>query len=191
MMTTERTVDFTENAQKEIRDAMKKNELEGYAFNLYLERNEYGGLGYGMQLTDEQVADDVEETFEGFVSVVRKEDVPFLAGTTVDYGVQHGSEGFIIDNPNIQQQQSGCGCGGHGHDHDHGHSHAHAESGCGCGGHGHGEQHTHAEEQQSGCGCGGHGHSHAEEATEERTCKCGRKDGSNPNGECQCQKEKA
>ncbi|ATF26230.1 iron-sulfur cluster assembly accessory protein [Brochothrix thermosphacta] len=189
MMTTERTVDFTENAQKEIRDAMKKNELEGYAFNLYLERNEYGGLGYGMQLTDEQVADDVEETFEGFVSVVRKEDVPFLAGTTVDYGVQHGSEGFIIDNPNIQQQQSGCGCGGHGHDHDHGHSHA--ESGCGCGGHGHGEQHTHAEEQQSGCGCGGHGHSHAEEATEERTCKCGRKDGSNPNGECQCQKEKA
>ncbi|ODJ51349.1 HesB/IscA family protein [Brochothrix thermosphacta] len=188
-MTTERTVDFTENAQKEIRDAMKKNELEGYAFNLYLERNEYGGLGYGMQLTDEQVADDVEETFEGFVSVVRKEDVPFLAGTTVDYGVQHGSEGFIIDNPNIQQQQSGCGCGGHGHDHDHGHSHA--ESGCGCGGHGHGEQHTHAEEQQSGCGCGGHGHSHAEEATEERTCKCGRKDGSNPNGECQCQKEKA
>ncbi|MBR5527183.1 MAG: iron-sulfur cluster assembly accessory protein [Brochothrix sp.] len=190
-MTIERTVDFTENAQKEIRDAMKKNELEGYAFNLYLERNEYGGLGYGMQLTDEQVADDVEETFEGFVSVVRKEDVPFLAGTTVDYGVQHGSEGFIIDNPNIQQQQSGCGCGGHGHDHDHGHSHAHAESGCGCGGHGHGEQHTHAEEQQSGCGCGGHGHSHAEEATEERTCKCGRKDGSNPNGECQCQKEKA
>lgn len=191
MMTTERTVDFTENAQKEIRDAMKKNELEGYAFNLYLERNEYGGLGYGMQLTDEQVADDVEETFEGFVSVVRKEDVPFLAGTTVDYGVQHGSEGFIIDNPNIQQQQSGCGCGGHGHDHDHGHSHA--ESGCGCGGHGHGhgEQHTHAEEQPSGCGCGGHGHSHAEEATEERTCKCGRKDGSNPNGECQCQKEKA
>ncbi|MGO3375546.1 MAG: HesB/IscA family protein [Brochothrix thermosphacta] len=188
-MTIERTVDFTENAQKEIRDAMKKNELEGYAFNLYLERNEYGGLGYGMQLTDEQVADDVEETFEGFVSVVRKEDVPFLAGTTVDYGVQHGSEGFIIDNPNIQQQQSGCGCGGHGHDHDHGHSHAHAESGCGCGGHG--EQHTHAEEQQSGCGCGGHGHSHAEEATEERTCKCGRKDGSNPNGECQCQKEKA
>ncbi|WP_119945714.1 HesB/IscA family protein [Brochothrix thermosphacta] len=191
MMTTERTVDFTENAQKEIRDAMKKNELEGYAFNLYLERNEYGGLGYGMQLTDEQVADDVEETFEGFVSVVRKEDVPFLAGTTVDYGVQHGSEGFIIDNPNIQQQQSGCGCGGHGHDHDHGHSHAHAESGCGCGGHGHGEQHTHAEEQPSGCGCGGHGHSHVEEATEERTCKCGRKDGSNPNGECQCQKEKA
>ncbi|ANZ94878.1 hypothetical protein BFC19_05530 [Brochothrix thermosphacta] len=190
-MTTERTVDFTENAQKEIRDAMKKNELEGYAFNLYLERNEYGGLGYGMQLTDEQVADDVEETFEGFVSVVRKEDVPFLAGTTVDYGVQHGSEGFIIDNPNIQQQQSGCGCGGHGHDHDHGHSHAHAESGCGCGGHGHGEQHTHAEEQPSGCGCGGHGHSHVEEATEERTCKCGRKDGSNPNGECQCQKEKA
>lgn len=185
MMTTERTVDFTENAQKEIRDAMKKNELEGYAFNLYLERNEYGGLGYGMQLTDEQVADDVEETFEGFVSVVRKEDVPFLAGTTVDYGVQHGSEGFIIDNPNIQQQQSGCGCGGHGH------SHAHAESGCGCGGHGHGEQHTHAEEQPSGCGCGGHGHSHVEEATEERTCKCGRKDGSNPNGECQCQKEKA
>ena len=191
MMTTERTVDFTENAQKEIRDAMKKNELEGYAFNLYLERNEYGGLGYGMQLTDEQVADDVEETFEGFVSVVRKEDVPFLAGTTVDYGVQHGSEGFIIDNPNIQQQQSGCGCGGHGHDHDHGHSHAHAESGCGCGGHGHGEKYTHAEEQPSGCGCGGHGHSHVEEATEERTCKCGRKDGSNPNGECQCQKEKA
>lgn len=189
MMTIERTVDFTENAQKEIRDAMKKNELEGYAFNLYLERNEYGGLGYGMQLTDEQVADDVEETFEGFVSVVRKEDVLFLAGTTVDYGIQHGSEGFIIDNPNIQQQQSGCGCGGHGHDHDHGHSHA--ESGCGCGGHGHGEQHTHSEEQQSGCGCGGHGHSHAEEATEERTCKCGRKDGSNPNGECQCQKEKA
>ncbi|WP_084038594.1 HesB/IscA family protein [Brochothrix campestris] len=182
-MMTERMVNFTEKAQAEIKEAMQKNELEGYAFNLYLERNEYGGMNYGMQLTEEKQADDIEEFFDGFTSLIRKEDVPLLTGTTVDYGIQHGNEGFIIDNPNVQQQ-SGCGCGGHGHKHEHT-----DEAGCGCGGHGHKHEHT----DEAGCGCGGqkHKHEHQHDSSEQgtvKTCKCGRKDGSHPDAECQCQK---
>lgn len=163
-MTIERMVNFTEKAQAEIKGAMQKNELEGYAFNLYLERNEYGGMNYGMQLTEDKQTDDIEESFDGFTSLIRKEDVSLLTGTTVDYGIQHGNEGFIIDNPNVQQQ-SGCGCGGHGHKHEH--------------------------TDEAGCGCSGHKQEHPHDSSDQvtaKTCKCGRKDGSHPDAECQCQK---
>jgi iron-sulfur cluster assembly protein len=69
-----------------------------------------GCSGYKYVVAPAERIDATDCRFEsnGVQLVVRREDMPYLAGTEVDFVREGLNEGFRFNNPNVQDA---CGCG--------------------------------------------------------------------------------
>jgi iron-sulfur cluster assembly protein len=66
------------------------------------------GLSYTMEFADSRVAGDSEFESRGVLLFVDPRNLPYLAGTELDFVREGMSEGFKFLNPNSKGQ---CGCG--------------------------------------------------------------------------------
>ena len=101
-------VTLTDKAVTKIKDifAQDKN-IQGKALRIAIESGGCSGYSYAFKF-DEAKDTDAKKEFEGFNLIIDPESEKFLAGATIDYKEDFGSEGFAIQNPNAKKS---CGCG--------------------------------------------------------------------------------
>ncbi|WAA09957.1 HesB/IscA family protein [Fervidibacillus albus] len=101
-------VKLTEAAAYQIKDVMKENNEEGTYFRVSVKGGGCSGLSYGIGLDDTKQEDDVLSEQFGVKVLVKKDDIPILQGTEIDFKQSLMGGGFTIDNPNAIYT---CGCG--------------------------------------------------------------------------------
>ena len=101
-------VTLTDRAITKIKDLVTQDQTAaGKPLRVFVESGGCSGYSYGFKFDDAK-ANDAEEVFDGFKLVIDTESQKLLAGATIDYKEDFGSEGFAIQNPNAKKS---CGCG--------------------------------------------------------------------------------
>lgn len=107
-MMKEMKVIITEQAVLQVTEMMKDAGNESLFLRVSVQGGGCSGLTYGLGFEEEQGEDDVLFSYGVVRVVVKKEDLPILNGTVVDYKESMLGGGFVIDNPNAIAT---CGCG--------------------------------------------------------------------------------
>ncbi len=99
-------INLSESAAERIRHFLSKE--GGIGMRVGVKKTGCSGFAYVVELADAVQSGD--EVFEdrGVKVVVDARSLPFLDGTTIDFGREGLNEGFLYDNPNVK---SLCGCG--------------------------------------------------------------------------------
>ncbi|MRG85186.1 HesB/IscA family protein [Salinibacillus xinjiangensis] len=99
---------ITENAKLQIHEMMKDEDQESVHLRFGVKGGGCSGLSYALGF-DYDVSDS-DETMDvnGIPVAIRKEDLPIVEGTTIDFKQNMMGGGFTIDNPNAIVS---CGCG--------------------------------------------------------------------------------
>ena len=101
-------VTLTENAISKIKELYTQDEsLAGKPLRVFVESGGCSGNSYGFKFDDAK-DNDTQEEHGGLKLLIDSESQKFLAGATIDYKTDFGSEGFSIKNPNAKKS---CGCG--------------------------------------------------------------------------------
>ena len=98
---------LTENAARQIAKQMARRG-KGMGLRLGIKKSGCSGFAYVIDYADEVAPDDSVFEQHGVKLVVKSQDLPFLAGTEVDYTREGINEAFRFKNPNIK---GSCGCG--------------------------------------------------------------------------------
>ncbi|MBR92454.1 MAG: iron-sulfur cluster assembly accessory protein [Dehalococcoidia bacterium] len=134
MVTNNNIITFTDAAKSKIEEVLKEQATENHYLRIAVNNNPMGGVEYVFGL--EEKPNDLDNIIEEPVrTLIDKDSAPLVEGSSIDFVEGFERSGFVISNPNFQQE--GCGCGNGG-------------GGCGCGGGGGGGG------CGSGGGCGGH-----------------------------------
>ena len=105
---SEEIVRLTENAAREIKDMLAKEENgEGKALRVFIEKGGCSGLQYGMVL-DERRDGDFSAEFHGVPVLVDNVSAEYVRGAVVDFSDALTGGGFKISNP---KAKTSCGCG--------------------------------------------------------------------------------
>lgn len=101
-------IHLTESASARIKEMMEEEDRDVF-FRFGVKGGGCSGLSYSLGF-DEEIDDqlDLQEEVNGILVVVRKEDIPIIEGTTIDYKENLMGGGFTIDNPKAIYS---CGCG--------------------------------------------------------------------------------
>lgn len=107
----EAVVEFTENAQKQIRRVLAKKQqaLPGAFLRIGVKGGGCSGMSYFMEPDTE--FDELDRTWvtDGIRVVIDAKSMKFLAGATIDYSLKNLLEGgWVFNNPNAARS---CGCG--------------------------------------------------------------------------------
>ncbi|MDX9741122.1 MAG: iron-sulfur cluster assembly accessory protein [Gammaproteobacteria bacterium] len=78
------------------------------ALRLGVRNSGCSGLAYVVELADASGPDDVVYDSEGVRLIVERKNLPYLAGTEIDYRREGLNAGFRFANPN---EKASCGCG--------------------------------------------------------------------------------
>ncbi len=106
--TTTNTVTLTAGATAKIKELFAQDkELAGKSLRVFVESGGCSGYSYGFKFDDAK-SDDIEQAYDGFKVVLDEPTGKLIAGSTIDYKEDFGSEGFSIQNPNAKKS---CGCG--------------------------------------------------------------------------------
>src|SRR5690606_38233041 len=100
---------ITENAKYQIKEMMKDEDQEKVRLRFGVKGGGCSGLSYSLGF-DYDINETEDELFEssGIPVVIRKEDLPLVRGTKIDFKQNMMGGGFTIDNPNAIVS---CGCG--------------------------------------------------------------------------------
>ncbi|MCP8617764.1 HesB/IscA family protein [Salirhabdus salicampi] len=101
-------VNITDNASLQIKDMMVDEDIEKVHLRFGVKGGGCSGLSYSMGFDYDVDDKDMTFTSNEIPVVVRKEDVPLIDGTTIDFKQNMMGGGFTIDNPNAIIS---CGCG--------------------------------------------------------------------------------
>lgn len=101
------SVNLTQNAARRIQEQLRERG-RGLGLRLGVRKAGCSGYAYTLDYADQVGADDLVFEVEGAKVVVGKDDVPKLAGITVDYRREGLGEAYRFDNP---QAKALCGCG--------------------------------------------------------------------------------
>lgn len=102
------TVNLTDRAITKIKELYAQDkDLSGKSLRVYVEKGGCSSFSYAFKF-DEASETDAKQEFEGFKLVIDPDSGKLLAGATIDYKEDFGSEGFAIQNPNAKKS---CGCG--------------------------------------------------------------------------------
>ena len=105
---SEEIVRLTENAAREIKDMLAKEENgESKALRVFIEKGGCSGLQYGMVL-DERRDGDFSAEFHGVPVLVDNVSAEYVKGAVVDFSDALSGGGFKISNP---RAKTSCGCG--------------------------------------------------------------------------------
>lgn len=101
-------VTLTDNAISKIKELYTQDEsLAGKPLRVFVESGGCSGNSYGFKFDDKK-DNDTQEDHGGLKLLIDAESQKLLAGSTIDYKTDFGSEGFSISNPNAKKS---CGCG--------------------------------------------------------------------------------
>ncbi len=101
------SITMTQQAAEHIARHLKKRG-SGIGLRLGVRLTGCSGMAYKMDYVDEAVeGDQLYEDF-GVKLYVDPKSLPFIEGTTIDYGREGLNEGFRFRNPN---EKAACGCG--------------------------------------------------------------------------------
>lgn len=107
-METSAVVSLTPNAVNKIKELTSSDPAaKGKALRIYLEAGGCSGYQYGFAYDDKKEGDHVLAS-DGIEVVIDAKSGELLKGSTIDYKVDFGGEGFAIQNPNVKKS---CGCG--------------------------------------------------------------------------------
>jgi len=81
---------------------------KGEGVRLGVKTSGCSGLAYVLEFVDEFEEDDVVFEDRGVKVIIDQKSLVYLDGTELDYGKEGLNEGFIFNNPNVQNE---CGCG--------------------------------------------------------------------------------
>lgn len=101
-------VTLTEEAAYEVKDMLKKNDMENGYLKFKVQGGGCTGLTYGMSAENEKSDNDVEYEYYGVKLLVDKYDLPVVDGTVIGFKQSLLGGGFTIDNPLASLS---CGCG--------------------------------------------------------------------------------
>lgn len=102
------SVTLTDKAVSKIREIISQDkDLTGKALRVCVETGGCSGNSYAFKFDDPKDA-DAKQDYEGFKLIIDEASGKLLAGATIDYKEDFGSEGFAIQNPNAKKS---CGCG--------------------------------------------------------------------------------
>lgn len=101
-------ITLTEQATHQIKE-MLQDEPENTFLRFGVQGGGCSGLSYSLGF-DDTIHEDLDMTSEinGIPVVIKKEDVPILENTTIDFKQNMMGGGFTINNPNAIFS---CGCG--------------------------------------------------------------------------------
>lgn len=101
------SIQLTESAAAQVVRQLQKR---GSGLGLRLGVKKSGCTGYAYVVDFADAAGEADAVFDqhGVKIIINKEELPLLAGITVDYRREGISEAFKFDNPNIKAM---CGCG--------------------------------------------------------------------------------
>ncbi|WP_440896172.1 HesB/IscA family protein [Amphibacillus sp. Q70] len=100
---------ITEQAKNQIIEMLKHEENDQFRLRFGVKGGGCSGLSYSLgfdQEFDEQL--DYIDQMNDIPVTIRKEDLPIIEGTTIDFKQNMMGGGFTIDNPNAIVS---CGCG--------------------------------------------------------------------------------
>ena len=101
------SIQLTESAAAQVARQLQKR---GSGLGLRLGVKKSGCTGYAYVVDFADAAGEADTVFDqhGVKVIINKDELPLLAGITVDYRREGISEAFKFDNPNIKAM---CGCG--------------------------------------------------------------------------------
>lgn len=100
-------ITLTKNAADHIVRHLEKRG-SGIGLRLGIRLTGCSGMAYKIDYVDEPVAGDALHEEFGVKLYVDPKSLPFIDGTTIDYGREGLNEGFRFTNPN---EKASCGCG--------------------------------------------------------------------------------
>ncbi|MEQ6377141.1 iron-sulfur cluster assembly accessory protein [Bacillaceae bacterium S4-13-58] len=101
-------ITISENASLQVKEMLKEEEGDQLHLRFGVQGGGCSGLSYKLGFDANVEEDDVTFDSNGISIVVKKEDVPIIEGTTIDFKQNMMGGGFTIDNPNAI---ASCGCG--------------------------------------------------------------------------------
>jgi iron-sulfur cluster assembly accessory protein len=99
---------FTPKAVEMVKEAMVRENLEGYGLRVSVQGGGCSGLQYGLDFENEEKAMDLTWEQDGLKVFVDPMSSAYLEGTKVDYVQSMQGAGFKFLNPNAKRT---CGCG--------------------------------------------------------------------------------
>ncbi|SES64928.1 iron-sulfur cluster assembly protein [Salinibacillus kushneri] len=102
------TLTITENAKLQIHEMMKQEDQEKVNLRFGVKGGGCSGLSYALGFDYDITDEDEKMDINGIAVAIRKEDIPIIEGTTIDFKQNMMGGGFTIDNPNAIVS---CGCG--------------------------------------------------------------------------------
>ncbi|WP_102028520.1 HesB/IscA family protein [Salirhabdus sp. Marseille-P4669] len=102
------SLNITESASYQIKEMMKDEDQETVHLRFGVKGGGCSGLSYALGFEYEVSEKDETFTASGIPVVIRKDDLPLVNGTTIDFKQNMMGGGFTIDNPNAIVS---CGCG--------------------------------------------------------------------------------
>jgi iron-sulfur cluster assembly protein len=101
------TINITESAASQVCRQLEKRG-SGMGLRLGVRKSGCTGFAYVVDFADEASQDDQVFEQNGIKVLIKKEDLDYLDGITIDFRREGISEAFRFDNPNIKAM---CGCG--------------------------------------------------------------------------------
>lgn len=98
---------LTERAAAHVRKFLARND-NSVGLRVGVKPTGCSGYKYVVAAAEAVNADDCRFESNGVQLVVREKDLPYLAGTELDFVREGLNEGFRFHNPNVQ---AACGCG--------------------------------------------------------------------------------
>ncbi|MGD8524739.1 MAG: iron-sulfur cluster assembly accessory protein [Thioalkalispiraceae bacterium] len=100
-------IKVTPEAAKQITEAAKQGQTEGFALRLAAQRKDDNSIEYMMGFDDAQRDEDIQIDSEGVKLVTSAGYVELLNGLTIDYvEIEPGQYNFIFMNPNDPSYQA-------------------------------------------------------------------------------------
>jgi iron-sulfur cluster assembly protein len=104
-------ITMTDTAADKVRFFAKEMpEAAGRELRIFVQSGGCSGVAYGFTF-DEQQSDDTVVESAGIKVLVDPASAKLLEGANVDYVTDERGEGFVVDNPNVQNNCGGCSCG--------------------------------------------------------------------------------
>ncbi len=108
-VTTEKLLNLSDGAEKEIARILKEDNPSGYsAIRVGVKGGGCSGLTYILDLDNPHEELDYLFEGEGYRLVVNKAQALYLNGLNLSYEQGLNNRGFVFENPNAKEK---CGCG--------------------------------------------------------------------------------
>lgn len=101
------SITLTERAASRVQQSLGKRG-SGIGLRLGVRTAGCSGLAYTLEFADQRAPEDYAFESRGVTLLVDPKNLPYLAGTELDFVREGLSEGFKFQNPNSKAQ---CGCG--------------------------------------------------------------------------------